>query len=116
MADKLSAMPRVPFPLLLASLLAGALAVAGFAPFGLWPLPVLSLAVLFGLLSRVHSRRSGFVIGLAWGLGFFIAGVSWVFVSLSVYGGMAAWLAALATFLFRSEEHTSELQSPKDLV
>jgi apolipoprotein N-acyltransferase len=26
--------------------------------------------------------------------------VSWVFVSLSVYGGMAAWLAALATFLF----------------
>src|SRR5512139_1161681 len=89
MADKLSAMPRVPFRLLLASLLAGALAVAGFAPFGLWPLPVLSLAVLFGLLSRVHSRRSGFVIGLAWGLGFFIAGVSWVFVSLSVYDGMA---------------------------
>jgi apolipoprotein N-acyltransferase len=93
-------MPRVPFPLLLASLLAGVLAVAGFAPFGLWPLPVLSLAVLFGLLSRTPSRRAGFVIGFVWGLGFCIAGVSWVFVSLSVYGGMAAWLAALATFLF----------------
>ncbi len=26
--------------------------------------------------------------------------MSWVFVSLSVYGGMAAWLAALATLLF----------------
>jgi apolipoprotein N-acyltransferase len=100
MVDKLFAMPRIPFPLLLASLLAGALAVAGFAPFGLWPLPVLSLAVLFGLLSRTSSRRAGFVIGFVWGLGFFIAGVSWVFVSLSVYGGMAAWLAALATFLF----------------
>jgi apolipoprotein N-acyltransferase len=100
MVDKLFAMPRVAFPLLLTSLLAGALAVAGFAPFGLWPLPVLSLAVLFGLLSRTPSRRAGFLIGFVWGLGFFIAGVSWVFVSLSVYGGMAAWLAALATFLF----------------
>jgi apolipoprotein N-acyltransferase len=98
--DRLAAMYRVPFPLLLASLVAGALAVAGFAPFGLWPLPVLSLALLFGLLTRTSSRRAGFVIGLVWGLGFFIAGVSWVFVSLSVYGGMAAWLAALATFLF----------------
>ncbi|MDZ7594057.1 MAG: apolipoprotein N-acyltransferase [Thiobacillus sp.] len=88
------------FPLLLASLGAGALAVAGFAPFGLWPLPVLSLAVLFGLLARTASRRAGFLIGLVWGWGFFIAGVSWVFVSLSVYGGMATWLAALATFLF----------------
>jgi apolipoprotein N-acyltransferase len=100
MADKLSAMRRASFPILLASLLAGALAVAGFAPFGLWPLPLLSLALLFGLLARTSSLRTGFVIGFVWGLGFFIAGVSWVFVSLSVYGGMAEWLAALATFLF----------------
>ncbi|HJX58286.1 MAG TPA: apolipoprotein N-acyltransferase [Thiobacillus sp.] len=82
------------------SLGAGALAVAGFAPFDFWPLPVLSLAVLFGLLARTASMRAGFIVGLTWGLGFFIAGVSWVFVSLSVHGGMTAWLAALATFLF----------------
>ncbi len=93
-------MPRVSFPVLLLSLLAGALAVAGFAPLGFWPFPVLSLATLFALLARTGSVRAGFVIGFLWGLGFFIAGVSWVFVSLSVYGGMAAWLAALATFLF----------------
>ncbi|HWR77149.1 MAG TPA: apolipoprotein N-acyltransferase [Thiobacillus sp.] len=93
-------MRRASFPLLLISLVAGALAVAGFAPFGLWPLPVLSLALLFGLLARTPSVRAGFLIGLVWGLGFFIAGVSWVFVSLSVYGGMAAWLAVFATFLF----------------
>lgn len=91
---------RLSFPLLLISLMAGALAVAGFAPFGFWPLPVLSLAVLFALLARTASVRAGFLIGLVWGLGFFIAGVSWVYVSLSVYGGMAAWLATLATFLF----------------
>ncbi|HEX7972516.1 MAG TPA: apolipoprotein N-acyltransferase, partial [Thiobacillus sp.] len=93
-------MQRVPFPLLLASLAAGALAVAGFAPFDLWPVPPLSLAVLFALMLRTRSMRAGFLVGFVWGLGFFAAGVSWVFVSLSVYGGMPAWLAALATFLF----------------
>lgn len=100
MADKLPAMRYLSFPMLLISLGAGALVVAGFAPFDFWPLPVLSLAVLFALLARTASMRAGFLIGLTWGLGFFIAGVSWVFVSLSVHGGMAAWLAALATFLF----------------
>ena len=94
------AMRSVSYPLLLISLLSGVLAVAGFAPFYLWPLPVLSLAVLFGLLARTHSMRAGFLIGLAWGLGFFLTGVSWVYVSLSVYGGMPMALAALATFLF----------------
>ena len=93
-------MPRVSFPVLLLSLLAGGLAIAGFAPLGVWPLPILSLAVLFGMLAHTDSLRAGFLIGFVWGLGFFISGVSWVFVSLSVYGGMTAWLAALATFLF----------------
>jgi apolipoprotein N-acyltransferase len=93
-------MTLVSFPVLLISLSSGALAVAGFAPLGLWLLPMLSLTLLFGLLAHTHSRRAGFVISLAWGLGFFIAGVSWVFVSLWMYGGMAAWLAALVTFLF----------------
>ncbi|MBI1284017.1 MAG: apolipoprotein N-acyltransferase [Thiobacillus sp.] len=93
-------MDRATFSTLLLSLAAGAMAVAGFAPLGLWPLPLLSLTLLFGLLAQSPSMRNGFLIGLAWGLGFFIAGVSWVYVSLSVYGGMAPWLAALATFLF----------------
>ena len=93
-------MRRVSVPILLISMLGGALAVAGFAPLSVWILPVLSLALLFGLLMRTTSRRAGFLIGWTWGLGFFIAGVSWIFVSMSVYGGMAAWLAALATFLF----------------
>ena len=96
----LPALRQLSIPALLVSLGAGALAVTGFAPLDLWPLPVLSLAVLFGLLARTPSMRAGFLVGLAWGLGFFLAGVSWVFVSLYVYGGMPAWLAALATFLF----------------
>ncbi len=100
MADRFFAMRRASFPALLVSLLAGALAVGGFAPLNVWPLPVLSLALLFGLLARTTSSRSGFLIGLMWGLGFFLTGVSWIFISLSVYGGMPTWLAALATLLF----------------
>ena len=57
-------MRQASFPVLLLSLVAGALAVAGFAPLTLWPLPILSLAVLFGLLARTPSRRAGFLIGL----------------------------------------------------
>ena len=98
-ADSVSA-ARFPLALLLTALGTGAFAVIGFAPFDFWPLPVLSLAMLFVLLARAASARTGFLIGLAWGLGFFGAGVSWVFISLSVYGGMPAWLAALATLLF----------------
>lgn len=93
-------MNRVSFSKLFLGLVAGAMAVAGFAPLSLWLLPLLSLALLFGLLAKTPSARCGFLIGLAWGLGFFIAGVSWIFVSLSEYGGMAAWLATLLTFLF----------------
>ncbi|MCA1925466.1 MAG: apolipoprotein N-acyltransferase [Thiobacillus sp.] len=80
--------------------LVGAVAVAGFAPLGWWPLTWLALVVLFVSLARADSPRQGFAHGMAWGLGFFVAGVSWVYVSLHVYGGMAAPLAALATLLF----------------
>jgi len=38
--------------------------------------------------------------GAAFGFGLFITGVSWVYVSLSTFGGMPALVAALATFLF----------------
>jgi apolipoprotein N-acyltransferase len=88
------------FPLV--SFLAGALAVGGFAPLNLWPLPLMSLAMLFGLLMRASTRRAGFMTGLTWGLGFFLTGVSWIYVSLSVYGGMPVGLAGLATLLFCS--------------
>jgi apolipoprotein N-acyltransferase len=80
--------------------LAGALAVAGFAPLGWWPLTWLALVVLFVSLARVDTGWQGFARGFAWGLGFFLAGVSWVYVSMHVYGGMSAPLAALATLFF----------------
>ena len=90
-------------PLGIASLVAaaaGALAVAGFAPLGYWPLTLVAIAALFGLWLQAGSARAAFVLGLAWGEGFFLTGVSWVYVSLSVYGGMSPVLSAIATLLF----------------
>lgn len=85
---------------LLASFAAGILSVGGFAPFNLYPLGVLGLAVLFWQWHHATSARSAFWAGFAFGLGLFAAGVSWIYISLHDFGGMAAWLAGLATLLF----------------
>lgn len=84
----------------LAALLAGGLVVPAFAPFEVFPLALLSLAGLWALLARAPGRRAGASIGLAWGLGAFLGGVSWLFVALHRYGGMPAPLAGTAIFLF----------------
>ena len=86
-------------PALLA-LLAGALAVPAFAPVGWFPLAFLSLALLVGLLERANSARAGFCLGLAWGLGAFCAGVSWLVIALSRFGGVFLPVAVLLVFLF----------------
>ena len=85
---------------LLAALLAGAAGVLCFAPFGLFWLAPLPWLALFALLRRAPTPRQAAWTGFLFGLGFFVAGVSWIFVSLSVFGGMPWWLAGPATFLF----------------
>jgi apolipoprotein N-acyltransferase len=79
---------------------AGVLAVGGFAPFDYFPLSIAALALLFWQWQRADTWRAGAASGFAFGLGLFGAGVYWIFISLHTYGGMSAWLAALATFLF----------------
>ncbi len=79
----------------------GALSVAGFAPFSLFPLPLLTLGLLLGLWSESSARQAA-VLGFAFGLGLFLAGVSWIYVSLHDHGGMPAPLAMLAVLLFCS--------------
>jgi len=78
----------------------GAVAVLGFAPFRLFPLPILTVALLLALWLRAGSPRAAAALGFAYGLAFFLAGASWVYVSLHEFGSMPAPLAALATFLF----------------
>ena len=79
---------------------AGLLAVLGFAPFSLFPLPVFALAVLFALWLRAKTARAAARIGFAFGFGLFGAGTGWIYVALHDYGDMPFLLALPATALF----------------
>ena len=79
--------------------LAGAMFIPGLAPFGLWPLTLVSMALLLFLLHRTP-QASGFLTGWLYGAGFFGAGASWVYVSIHVHGHAPAPLAAVMTACF----------------
>jgi len=79
---------------------AGLLCVFGFAPFGVFVVPVLALAVLFALWSRADRPSAAAWLGFAFGLGLFVAGIGWIYVALHDYGGMPLPLALPATLLF----------------
>ncbi len=85
---------------LFVAIAAGAAAVGAFSPLDFWPLAPLALAVLTQLWLRADSARGAFLLGWCFGLGFFGAGVSWVYVSIHRFGGMPAALAVVATALF----------------
>jgi apolipoprotein N-acyltransferase len=82
------------------ALLAGSSCVFGFAPFGIFPIPVLALALLFALWLRAGSPRIAAWQGFAFGLGLFGVGVSWIYVALHDYGDMPMLVALQATALF----------------
>jgi apolipoprotein N-acyltransferase len=81
------------------ALLAGAILPLGFAPLDIWPITILSPAILLVLLIG-QSTRQAFWLGYAFGLGQFGVGVSWVYLSLNLFGGAIAPIAALITLLF----------------
>ncbi len=82
------------------ALLAGLSCVLGFAPFGIFPMPVFALAVLFSLWLRADTPRVAGRIGFVFGLGLFSAGIGWIYVALHDYGDMPLLLSLPATFLF----------------
>jgi apolipoprotein N-acyltransferase len=81
------------------SLSAGLIFTLGLAPFDLKIASLLSLAMLYGALVN-QTAKEGALMGWLYGAGFFGAGVSWVFVSIHVYGGAPTSLAILLTFIF----------------
>ncbi len=87
-----------------AALPLGAASVAAFAPLAWFPLIFLTLGGLFALLDRSADEnkgwRGGAMIGGAFGAGFFLTGVSWIYVSLGTFGGMPMLTAGLATVFF----------------
>lgn len=75
----------------------GASAALGFAPYGYWPIPIISLSVL--ILMLLQKPAKPFLLGWSWGLGFFGVGISWVHVSIDTFGGMPMPVNLLLMFL-----------------
>lgn len=85
-------------PLVLAFIV-GALFPLGFSPFEVPLLSILSVALLSWCLTGADGR-SGFLRGYLFGLGKYGVGVSWIYVSINVYGGAPPLLAGLLVAVF----------------
>ncbi len=81
---------------LIFSLLLGALTVLGFAPFYLFPVPLVTLALLCHLWRKSATPLHSALLGFSFGMGMFSAGVTWIYVSLHDFGAMPAPVAVLA--------------------
>lgn len=84
---------------ILLSLFSGALAVLAFAPFGYWPIQIFSLAIVFYLVLRANTVRRSALIGWAYGFGWSIFCIHWLFVSMHRHGGLPTWMAIMALIL-----------------
>ncbi|RPH46800.1 MAG: apolipoprotein N-acyltransferase [Burkholderiales bacterium] len=88
----------------LAALGLGLVHAASFSPLEHWTLALAALAGLFGLLRIVHARGASPLaqagLTLLFGLGWFAAGLAWLYISMHRYGGMPAPMAVAAVVLF----------------
>ena len=83
----------------LLSLVSGAIAPLAFSPNNMWVLGMVSVMGLYVALKHATPRQ-GAITGWCYGLGFFGVGVSWVFVSINVYGNASEFFAGLITAVF----------------
>lgn len=83
----------------LLALVAGTLVTGSLAPFDLWPLALLAIALFYILLQQLPAAHA-VLRGWLFGAGLFASGASWVYVSIHEYGSAPPILAALLTLLF----------------
>jgi apolipoprotein N-acyltransferase len=77
---------------------AGALQTLAYVHTAAWPLPILTLAFLAWRLDATAPRRAA-LLGWLYATAWLASGVWWLFISLHVYGALAAPLAAAAVLL-----------------
>lgn len=85
----------------LVALVAGGLLPLSFAPYDVYPLAIVSLALLFFTWTSASSKQAAY-LGFVFGLGFFGVGVSWVYVAIHDFGQASILIAGLLTALFVS--------------
>lgn len=84
---------------LVAMALAGATSLLSFQPFGWWPLQFLALAYFFYQVGMGSSARRGVWLGWAFGFGWSVAGMHWLYIAVTRFGGLPAILGAIAIAL-----------------
>ncbi len=98
---------RFPLRFLIAVAL-GVLHALSFVDDATWPIEIAALAGLVALVGRAaaevaragRAAWSGARLGFAFGLGWFLTGVSWIYISLHTYGEMNPLVAGAAVFAF----------------
>jgi apolipoprotein N-acyltransferase len=79
--------------------LAGGLSLFSFEPFGWWPLQFIALAYFFYQVGMGSSTRRAVWLGWAFGFGWSVAGMHWLYIALNRFGGLPAVLSAIAIAL-----------------
>jgi apolipoprotein N-acyltransferase len=81
------------------ALLAGCTLPLSLAPFDFWPVGLISVFLLLACIDQVDPRQAA-LRGFLYALGMYGVGVSWIYVSIHVYGGAPMPLAATMVLLF----------------
>ena len=74
----------------------GAVAALGQAPWGLWPLTIIGLALLFALYRETSGVRQAGLQGWVAGTGYFILALSWIVEPFLVDVARHGWIAPFA--------------------
>ena len=78
--------------------LLGAITVFAFAPFYIFPAAILGLVGIIYLWIKTDSAKTAFKLGFQFGLGLYVIGIYWIYISLHDFGGMPWWFAGFSTF------------------
>ncbi|GIU31088.1 apolipoprotein N-acyltransferase [Shewanella schlegeliana] len=103
MLNKLRALAHHPRSKMVLAYAAGATTALSFAPYSIWPIYLLAMAYAVHQSANLTAKQV-FSYWLSFGFGCFSVGISWVHVSMDVYGGMPliasiALMALLALYL-----------------
>src|SRR3954453_11089767 len=83
--------------------IAGAVSAFAFEPVGWWPLMLVAIAVLWGLVDRSKSVGRSLLIGWAFGVGQFAVGLNWIATAFTYQAAMPAslgWIAVILLWLY----------------
>jgi apolipoprotein N-acyltransferase len=92
--ERAAAFWRSPLVAPLTAAAAGAALALAFAPFDVWPLAILSPAILIALWDGATPRRAA-TLGFWFSAATFVAGTYWLYISIHVFGQAPLWIAFL---------------------